>query len=223
MHINKLIAEFLGSLFLVMAAIGSRVMIYYRMDGGAGLALVANAIAVGWVLYALIELFGPISGAHFNPVVTLVMAMDKQLEKALAWKYLAVQLVGGILGTFITKLMFYDDLARLFLISDNHRGGSRHFSELIATFILVFAILVLVKMGNTKIPMIVGMLVGGMILTTSSTMFANPQVTIARIFTDTVSGIRPLDAIIYVIMQVLGALLAYGLYQIMSKKGDLKP
>ena len=215
---NELIAEFLGSLFLVMAAIGSRVMLYYTMDGGAALALVGNAISVAWVLYALIEVFGPISGAHFNPVVTFVMYLEKKLAMKKMFLFFAFQILGGVLGTAVTHQMFAERFDDLLFISDNFRGGPRYFSEAVATFALVFTILTLAKRGSARIPMVVSLLVGGLILATSSTMFANPQVTIARIFTDSVSGIGPNHAIMFVLMQFAGALVAFALYKIMSKE-----
>ena len=216
--ISELLAEFIGSMFLVMAAISPIILFTLVLESHISVAIVANAIAVAFVLCALIEMFGPVSGAHFNPVVTVVMWIHKNITAGKAALFLSVQVVGGILGTVFSHLMFYEEMGGLLFVSDQVRNGHIYFGEVVGTFILVLAILVLVKIKSTKIPIMIGLLVGGQLLSTSSTMFANPQVTIARIFTSSVSGIRPFDAMIFIVMQFIGGLLAYGVYKLVFSK-----
>ena len=219
---NGLFAEFLGSMFLVVAAVSSYIFFVFRMEAAGYVAVFANAITVAFVLIVLIEIFGPISGAHFNPVVTAIMLLEKKLKALNAFLFIFVQIAGGIAGTALSHLMFFDDLGSLIAISDNIRNGSVFWAEIVGTFILILTILLLVKQNSAKISIMVGLLVGGMIMSTSSTMFANPQVTIARIFTDTASGIRPIDAMIFIIMQFIGALLAYAVYKFVFSKKHVK-
>ena len=215
---GELIAEFLGSMFLVMASVASMIMFVDIFEAPKAVAVFANAIAVAFVLCALIEMFGRISGAHFNPVVTLIMLFEKKVGVAKAGLFMLFQFAGGIIGTMFSRLMFLDNVGSVLAISDNVRNDYIFFGEIFGTFILVFAILLLIKTGSSKISIVVGMLVGGQLMSTSSTMFANPQVTIARIFTDTTSGIRPIDGLIFIIMQIVGALLAYLIYKLIFSK-----
>jgi len=216
-------AEFLGSMFLVMASVASMIMFAEVFEATKAVAVLANAVAVAFVLCALIEMFGKVSGAHFNPVVTLVMLFEKKIKASKAALFMLFQFVGGIAGTALSRLMFLDDVGSVLAVSDNVRNDYVFFGEIFGTFILVLAILLLVKAGSNKISIIVGLLVGGQLLSTSSTMFANPQVTVARMFTDTTSGIRPIDGIIFITMQIIGALLAYAMYRLVfAKRADLK-
>ena len=216
--IAELLAEFLGSMILVMAAISPIIMFAEVLETHISVAIIANAIAVAFVLGTLIEMFGPVSGAHFNPVVTVVMLIHKKITAGKAALFVVVQIIGGILGTVFTHFMFYDEMGGLLFVSDKARNGHIYFGEVVGTFILVLAILVLVKIKSTKISIILGLLVGGQLMSTSSTMFANPQVTIARIFTSSISGIRPFDAMIFIVMQFIGGLLAYAVYRLMFSK-----
>ena len=220
--VTGLLAEFLGSMFLVVAAVSSRIFFVVRMESTGYIAIFANAITVAFALIVLIEIFGPISGAHFNPVVTLIVLLERKLTAFNAFLFIFVQILGGISGTILSHLMFFDDLGSLIAVSDNARNGSVFWGEIVGTFILILTILLLVKQNSTKISIMVGLLVGSMIMATSSTMFANPQVTIARIFTDTASGIRPIDAAIFIIMQFIGALSAYVVYKFVFSKKPLK-
>ena len=216
--IGELFAEFLGSMFLVMASISSIILFTVVLDSHQSVAIVANALSVAFVLCVLIEMFGPVSGAHFNPVVTVVMMIHKNITAAKAAMFITVQVIGGIFGTVFSHLMFYSEMGGLLFVSDKVRNGHIYFGEVVGTFILVLAILVLVKMKSTKISIMIGLLVGGQLLSTSSTMFANPQVTIARIFTSSVSGIRPFDAMIFIVMQFIGGLLAYAVFKLIFSK-----
>jgi len=216
---SELLAEFLGSMLLVMTAVSSIIFFTIVLESHLTIAILANSIAVAFVLFALIEMFGSVSGAHFNPVVTAVMMLDGKITAVKAAFFVLVQIVGGVIGIIVTHLMFYEEIGGLFFVSDKVRGGwPVYFGEVVGTFVLVLTILVLVKVKSTKTSLAVAFLVGGMIMSTSSTMFANPQVTIARIFTATISGVRPFDAIVFMFMQFAGGLLAYAVYKLIFPK-----
>jgi len=215
---SALCAEFLGSMFLVMSAISPILLFAYVFETSMGVALFANAISVAFVLCALIEIFGPISSAHFNPVVTMVMLLEKKIRPARAALFILFQIAGGIAGTLASHLMFFEQIGSLMSIAQKTREGYMFPSEIFATFILVLAILLLVKAQSGKSSIIIGLLVGGQIIATSSMMFANPQVTIARMFTDSSAGIRPIDGLIFIAMQIIGALLAYAVYRFIFAK-----
>jgi len=212
---GELFAEFLGSMFLVMAAVAPTIMFVEVFETTKAVAVLANAIAVAFVLCALIEIFGSISGAHFNPVVTMIMLFEKKMGATKAALFMLFQFAGGITGAALSHLMFLGDIGSILAVSDDVRNEYVFFGEIFGTFILILAILLLVKKGSSKISVIIGLLVGGQIMSTSSTMFANPQVTVARMFTNTVSGIRPIDGIIFIGMQIIGALLAYAVYRLL--------
>ena len=218
--LGELLSEFLGSMFLMIAAISPMILFYSVLEAQKGVALIANALAVALVLYALIEIFGGISGAHFNPVVTMVMAFEKKIGAAKALLFVLIQILGGIAGIMLTHLMFFNEIGGLLFISDITRSDYIYFAEIIGTFILVFAILMLVKQKSNKIPGVVGFLVGSQIMATSSTMFANPQVTIARMLTNSVAGIRPIDGLVFISMQLIGALLAYAVYKLIFSRRE---
>jgi len=218
--LGELLSEFLGSMFLMIAAISPMILFYSVLEAQKGVALIANALAVALVLYALIEIFGGISGAHFNPVVTMVMAFEKKIGAAKSLLFVLIQILGGIAGIMLTHLMFFNEIGGLLFISDITRSDYIYFAEIIGTFILVFAILMLVKQKSNKIPGVVGFLVGSQIMATSSTMFANPQVTIARMLTNSVAGIRPIDGLVFISMQLIGALLAYAVYKLIFSRRE---
>ncbi|MCL1877658.1 MAG: aquaporin [Defluviitaleaceae bacterium] len=210
---SELLAEFLGSMFLVMAAVSSMILFDVVFEASVAVAVFTNAITVAFVLCALIEVFAPISGAHFNPVVTLAIRLDKKITTIKALLYVLVQFAGGVSGVILSHLMFFDEIGALVSISETTRGGHMYLSEIIGTFILVLVILLLIANKSGKASVIVGLLVGGQVMATSSTMFANPQVTAARILTATASGIRPFDAAIFIFMQIIGAVLAFVIYK----------
>jgi len=219
-ELAALFAEYLGSMFLVMAAGASTIFFVYILESSKSVAILANAITVAFVLMTLIEMFGPVSGAHFNPVVTLVMALEKRIGAKKAALFLLVQTAGGLTGIALTHLMFWNEKGVLFSVSENVQNHV-YFGEVIGTFILILAILMLVRGKSTHVPMMVGFLVGGQIMATSSTMFANPQVTIARMFTNTTFGIRPIDGLVFIAMQMIGALLAYAVYRLIFSKSHI--
>ena len=203
---GKLIAEGLGTLGLVCTVVGSGIMAETLSAGNDGIALLGNTIATGAMLVVLITLFGPVSGAHFNPVVTMVMALKKQLPKSEAAIYIIVQILGGIAGTWLAHLIFDVPVIQL---SDNARSGlSQYGSEIVATFGLLLTILIASRHRPDSIAMLVGLYITAAYWFTSSTSFANPAVTIARSLTDSFSGIAYSDVPFFIIAQIIGALLA---------------
>lgn len=203
---GKIIAEGLGTLLLVCTVVGSGIMAEALSAGNDGIALLGNTIATGAILVVLITLFGPISGAHFNPVVTMVMALKKQLSSSEAVIYVVVQILGGIAGTWLAHLMFDVSVMQL---SENARSGLPQYgSEMIATFGLLLTILIASRHRPDAIPMLVGLYITAAYWFTASTSFANPAVTIARALTDSFSGIAYPDVPFFILAQIIGALLA---------------
>ncbi len=199
-------AEFLGTAFLVAAVIGSGIMADRLSNGNVALALLANTIATGAALVALIAAFGPISGAHLNPVVSLMDAMEKGLSWGETPYYVLGQILGGIFGTVLAHLMF-----GLPIISLSHHvrsGPAQVFSEFVATFGLVSIIWGCSRRRPDAIPFVVGAYIMAAYWFTASTSFANPAVTIARCLSDTFAGIRPADVPWFVLAQFLGGIAA---------------
>jgi glycerol uptake facilitator-like aquaporin len=199
-------AEFLGTAFLVAAIVGSGIMAERLAGGNVALALLANTVATGAILVALIFTFGGISGAHFNPAVTVADA----LEDGLPWRevpaYVAAQCFGGLTGTAIAHLMFG---LRLFSWSHHARaGGGQVFSEFIATFGLLAVIWGCSRLRTNSVPFAVGAYITAAYWFTSSTSFANPAVTIARAVSNTFAGIRPVDVPLFITAQMCGAIAA---------------
>ena len=217
---SQILSEYLGSLFLVMAAISPIILFHQVLEAGIGMAVLADALAVGFILFALIEIFGPISGAHFNPAVSLAMVLGGKIS----WKgtliYILAQIAGGLTGTIFSHLMFYHKIPKLITISEVTRAGGNYFAEILGTFILVLVIFLLVHHQSDKLSLVVGMLVGGQLIATSSTMFANPQVTIARMFTYSAAGVMPVDGAVFILMQIIGAVLAVLVFRALKGKGS---
>ena len=207
---RSLVAEFIGTMGLIIAAIGS--IILTTMVWGTDLRLCSffiNAIAVAFILFALIETFGPLSGAHFNPAVTVAFTVSGECAPKKAVFYIAAQLSGALFGVLLLGIFFFDHLSGLFVISEIERSGiSLVLSEFFCAFMLVAIIFGCVRSGSNKTSLAVGLFVGGMILATASTMFANPAVSIARIFTETACGIAPLSALYFILANVAGAIAA---------------
>lgn len=204
-------AEFVGTAFLVAAVVGSGIMAERLAAGNVALALLANTIATGAALVALILAFGKVSGAHLNPVVTVADA----LEGGIAWRevpaYVAAQFLGGILGTATAHLMFGQ---ALFSFSRHERaGGAQLFSEFIATFGLLAVIWGCSRSRASAVPFAVGAYITAAYWFTSSTSFANPAVTLARCLSDTFAGIRPVDVPLFIAAQMCGATAATFLFR----------
>lgn len=205
---RRLAAEALGTALLLAAVVGSGVMGEQLAGGNVALALLANAIATGAALVVLITVFGPISGAHFNPAVTLVMALRRELSVRDALGYLLVQVIGAVAGVWAAHAMFG---LPVWQISQHVRSGSdQWFSEVVAAFGLIVAILGAVRWRPDQVPAIVGLYIVAAYWFTASTSFANPAVTIARSLTDSFAGIAPASAPAFIVAQLLGALLAWG-------------
>ncbi|WP_235008615.1 aquaporin [Candidatus Halocynthiibacter alkanivorans] len=203
---NRLLAEFLGTAFLLIGVVGSGIMAQELSGGNTGLALLANAIATGCILYVLITILGPVSGAHFNPVVTMVFTLRGEHAPGLALPYVAVQLLGGVLGVWATHAMF--DLDILQFSTTSRSGTGQWWSEVIATFGLVLVIFGGLRHRPDAVPPLVGLYITGAYWFTSSTSFANPAVTVARALSDTFAGIHPSDVLMFILMQIIGALIA---------------
>lgn len=208
MEIRKLAAEALGTAMLLIGVVGSGIMADTLSDGNDGLALLGNAVATGAILYVIITTLGPISGAHFNPAVTLAFALRSEITPGLAVQYVIVQVIFGILGVWAAHLMF--DLPVIQSSTTMHRTGeAQWFSECLATFGLLFVIFGGLKSRPEAIPALVGLYITGAYFFTASTSFANPAVTIARGFTDTFAGIYPGHIPMFIVMQVVAVGIAH--------------
>jgi glycerol uptake facilitator-like aquaporin len=203
---QRLGAEALGTALLLIGVVGSGIMAETLSPENVGVALLANAVATGAVLYVLITTLGPLSGAHFNPAVTLAFLLRSEITNRDAALYIAVQVAGGILGVWLAHLMFELPILQ---VSTTARSGSAQFSsEIIACFGLVFTIFAGLKSAPAQIPALVAAYITGAYWFTSSTSFANPAVTIARSLSDTFAGIAPPDVAPFIAAQLIGALLA---------------
>ena len=203
---RRLVAEGLGTALLLVVVIGSGIMGERLAGGNVALALLGNTLATGAALVVLIGIFGPISGAHFNPAVTLVAALRRDLPWRLALAYPVAQMAGGVLGAWIAHAMFGEPILQ---VSTKLRdGGAQAFSEVVATFGLIATILGTVRFRPESTPVAVGLYITAAYWFTASTSFANPAVTIARCLSDTFAGIAPSSAPAFILAQVVGALIA---------------
>jgi glycerol uptake facilitator-like aquaporin len=205
---RRLAAEALGTALLVATVVGSGIMAETLTRDGA-MALLGNTLPTGAALVVLISILGPVSGAHFNPAVTLVFALKRELTASHAAWYVAAQIAGGIFGTIVAHLMF--DLPLVTLSLKVRTGGPQWFAEFVAAFGLVLTILGGIRFRHDAVPWLVGLYITAAYWFTASTSFANPAVAIARSLTDTFSGIRPLDLPGFVAAQVVGAAVAFAL------------
>jgi glycerol uptake facilitator-like aquaporin len=208
---RRVTAEFLGTAFLVAAVVGSGIMGERLAGGNVAIALLANAIATGAALVFLILTFGPISGAHFNPAVTLVDAMEGGIAWSDAGAYALAQFLGAVVGAMVAHIMF-----RLSLISLSHHsssGAAQMFSEFVATFGLLCVIWGCSRLRSEMVPFAVGAYITAAYWFTSSTSFANPAVTVARALSDTFAGISPADVTGFIVAQTCGAMAATLLFR----------
>ena len=203
---QQIAAEFIGTAFLLAAVVGSGIMAEQLAGGNVAIALLANAIATGAMLYVLITALGPISGAHINPAVTMVFAISSQIGNRMAVAYVIAQITGAIAGVWIAHLMF--NLPVLQVSETIRSGASQYFAECVATFGLVFTILGTLKFRKDSVAMAVGFYITAAYWFTASTSFANPAVTIARALSDTFAGIAPTNVSFFVVSQIVGAGLA---------------
>jgi glycerol uptake facilitator-like aquaporin len=208
---RKIVSEFLGAGFLVAAVVGSGIMGERLAGGNVAIALLANTIATGAALFALILTFGPISGGHFNPAVTLVDAIERGVPWMVAACYIPAQCAGAICGAIAAHLMF--GLPAISVSSHVRSGSAQAFSEFIATFGLICVIWGCARQRSDMVPFAVAAYITAAYWFTSSTSFANPAVTIARSLSDTFTGIRSVDVPTFVAAQFAGAIAATFLFR----------
>lgn len=215
---QRLAAEGLGTGLLVATVVGSGIMAERLAGGNVALALLGNTLPTGAILVVLIMVFGPISGAHFNPAVSLVMAIRRGLSAIALPLYVVAQVIGGCAGTWAAHLMF--ELPVLQLGEKVRTGGPQWFAEGLATFGLLVTILGVSRFRPTAVPVAVGLYITAAYWFTASTSFANPAVTIARAFTKSFSGIAPVDVPMFILAQLVGALTALALMAWLLDGGD---
>ena len=210
-NLRKYFAELVGTAALLCAVIGSGIMAENLSGGNNGVALIANTLATVFALYVLIEAFGPLSGAHFNPAVSMVMAYRNDLPRALLLGYIVAQLLGAAFGAWLAHAMF--DLEILQWSTKVRSGNSQYLAEAVATAGLVFVIL---RSGAGKASMMVASYIGAAYWFTASTSFANPAAVFGRMMSDTFAGINPGNAIQFAVAEVIGAFIGLALYQLLS-------
>ena len=199
---QRLVAEAIGTALLVATVVGSGVMAE-TLTKDIALALLANTLATGAILVVLITILGPISGAHFNPAVSLVFALKRDLGPSVAALYAGAQIAGGVASTIIAHLMFALPLVEASI--KVRSGAAQWFAEWVATFGLIVTILLGIRFARASVPWLVGLYITAAYWFTASTSFANPAVAIARSLTNTFSGIRPLDLPGFVVAELIGA------------------
>ncbi len=216
----KYLVEFLGTFFLIAVVVGSGIMASNLSDGNNAVALLGNTIATGSILYVIIRMFAPISGAHFNPVVSLVFFLRKELNKTDLLKYIFVQIISGLLAVGLIHYVFEIEI---FQVSSNIRGEwPLCVSEILATTGLILTILFIRNHDEDSIAIGVALFITAGYWFTSSTSFANPAVTIARIFTDTFTGIAPVSFPYFLLGQIIGGLLGYKIFRIFENNHSIK-
>ncbi|QFI69865.1 aquaporin [Sinorhizobium alkalisoli] len=202
---RRLAAEALGTAILVATVVGSGIMAD-RLSNDVAVSLLGNTIPTGAILVVLISILGPISGAHFNPAVTLVFAAKREIDATAASLYVLAQIAGGIAGTLIAHAMF--DLPLLQVSETVRTGTGQWLAEAVATFGLVLTILAGLRFRADTIPWLVGLYITAAYWFTASTSFANPAVAVARAFSNTFAGIRPADVPAFIAAELFGALVA---------------
>jgi glycerol uptake facilitator-like aquaporin len=210
---QRALAEALGTALLLATVVGSGIMAEQLSGGNVALALLCNSLATGAILVVIILIFGPVSGAHFNPAVTLAFALRRELSWRMAALYVAVQVVGGVLGVWAAHLMF--DLPVLQFSLKIRTGFGQWLAEGVATFGLLLAIFGCVARAPAAVPYAVGLYITAAYWFTASTSFANPAVTIARALSDSFAGIAPGGVPAFIAAQLLGMLAAVPLARLL--------
>jgi glycerol uptake facilitator-like aquaporin len=214
---RRLLAEVLGTALLLAVVIGSGVMGERLAGGNVAIALLGNTLATGAGLVVLITVLGPVSGAHFNPAVTLAFALRREISPGLALAYVAAQIAGGVLGVYAAHAMFAEPLVQ---VSTKLRDGpAQAFSEFVATFGLLATILGAVRFRPDFTPVAVGLYITSAYWFTASTSFANPAVTLARTLSDTFAGIAPSSAPAFIGAQLVGAVAAVVVFGWLLREG----
>jgi glycerol uptake facilitator-like aquaporin len=206
---RAILSEALGSLLLVATVIGSGIMADRLAGGNVAIALLGNTLATGAMLFVLVTMLGPVSGAHLNPVVTLIMHLRGQIGTAVAIAYVVAQLIGGILGVWLAHVMF--DVPVLQLAHKIRTRPGQWTGEAVATFGLILTILGTARLRPAHIPASVALYITAAYWFTSSTSFANPAITIARSLSDSFAGIAPACVPAFVVAQIAGALAAHAI------------
>ena len=204
---RKLAAEAIGSAILVATVVGSGIMAAKLAGGNSAIALLGNTIPTGAILVVLITILGPISGAHFNPVVSLVFTLRKELSWPILLQYSVAQVVGACLGAILANVMF--DRAPIEIATTLRGGSGQWISEIVATFTLIGAIFGGLRFAPQAIPMLVGLTITAAYWFTASTSFANPAVTIARALSDSFAGIAPSSVLPFIAAQFIGGLIGF--------------
>lgn len=217
-HWRKCLSEMLGTAALLCAVIGSGIMAEQLSGGNAAIALLANTLATVFALYVLIETLGPLSGAHFNPVVSMVLVIRKELPFELFFAYVMCQLMGSALGAWLAHAMF--DLDIFQWSSKVRTGPSQWLAEVVATGGLIFVIL---SSPLGKASWLVASYIGAAYWFTASTSFANPAAAFGRMLSHSFAGISPADVPAFVLAQIVGAILGLWLYELMNSDRQQKP
>ena len=219
-NLRRAIAELFGTATLLLVVIGSGVMAT-NLSKDVGVQLVINSAATGLILYILITLLGPISGAHFNPVVTVIQLYKKNITATLAAAYSVAQLVGAVIGVALANFIFNLPIIE---ISHKDRTGAELFvSEILATAGLVFIIFTAIaQKSDAKNPVLVGAYISAAYFFTSSTSFANPAVTVARTLSDTFAGIAPSSVLPFIASQIIGAALGLALTTFINSQNRIE-
>jgi len=220
MDLRALLGELFGTASLLLVVIGSGIMAT-NISSDVGVQLTINSAATGLMLYILITLLGPVSGAHFNPVVTAIQLYKKAISPSLAAAYLIAQMVGAVIGVALANFIFNLPIIE---ISQKDRTGTELFvSEILATAGLVFIIFTAIaQKAEAKIPVLVGAYISAAYFFTSSTSFANPVVTVARTLSDSFAGIAPASVLPFIAAQILGALLGLALSKFINSPREIR-
>ena len=214
---RRLTAEALGTGMLVATVVGSGIMAE-TLSEDVGIQLLANTIPTGAILVVLITILGPVSGAHFNPAVTMAFALRREISAADGAAYVTAQIAGGVLGTLVAHLMF--DLQPFAFSEKIRTGPAQWWAEVVASFGLVAVIIAGIRFRAEAVPWLVGLYITAAYWFTASTSFANPAVAIARSLTNTFSGIRPADLPGFIAAELIGAALAVALMRWLLKDAD---
>ena len=214
---QKYASEFIGSFFLVLTVVGSGIMAD-KLSNDDGITLLGNAIPTGLTLVIIISIFAPISGAHFNPVVSLIFWFKKIISLSELTSYVMMQISGAIFGCIVANIIF--ELPPVTISTLARHDLSQFLSEILATFGLVLVIFLGIEFARLNLPVLVGSYITSAYWFTSSTSFANPAVTIARQFSDTFTGISPFGVPVFITAQILGAIIGYYFVQWLTHTAD---
>ncbi|HEX3652966.1 MAG TPA: MIP/aquaporin family protein [Rhizomicrobium sp.] len=214
---RRIAAEAVGAAFLLMAVVGSGIMAERLAGGNVAIALLGNTLATGAALVVLISIFGPLSGAHFNPAVTLYFALRREIRPGMAAAYVVAQIAGAVIGVYLAHAMFA--LPILEISTKLRDGPAQWLSEFVATFGLFATIAGSIRFSPANTPMLVGLYITAAYWFTASTSFANPAVTIARSLSDTFAGIAPSSAPAFIVAQIAGTVAGYAVFGWLFDRG----